>query len=70
MFYPTNPAIPVQIFAEKHFVPNPTQFHTQMLKTFNGLIKVTKKTVQKNLLEKMMRMNISKEVHITIGPSN
>ena len=63
MYYPKNPAVPMRILASSFNIPNPAGFLSMMLKTFNELVKVTKKTVQRNFLERMNKMNmVTKQV--------
>ena len=58
MYLPSNPAVPVNVLANKYEVPSPDGLQVQMLKTFNEMMKVTKKTVQRNYLEKLQKSNL------------
>ena len=47
-----------QQILQKYWFPDPQGFHRQMMKTLNSMIKVTKKKLQRNLLEKLAKLKL------------
>ena len=43
---------------QKYWFPDPQGFHRQMMKTLNSMIKVTKKIMQRNFLEKLIKLKL------------